>query len=332
MKTHYTIPVFILHKGCPFKCVFCDQARITGEDMTSPADVNRIIRRHLATIPESAGRIEVGFFGGTFTGLDISLQKEFLEPVQAFIKEGTVHGIRLSTRPDYINSEVLRVLKGNGVTSIELGVQSTSDRVLAAAKRGHTASDTERASRLIIKEGFLLGHQMMLGLPGSGWEEELATARKAVKLGAKEVRIYPAIVMKGTELAEMWQRGEYRPLEEGEAARRTARLIMYFGSHGVKVIRCGLHPSEGLVSGVEFLAGPFHPAFRQKAESLMFAFKMEELLEREGKIDHISINPQDEAAFFGFKGSNGELINKFAGGADSVKRDSAVSRGEIRVR
>jgi histone acetyltransferase (RNA polymerase elongator complex component) len=195
----------------------------------------------------------------------LDLQQKFLDPVRPFVEEGRIHGVRLSTRPDIIGEDKVTFLKSKGVTCIELGVQSMCDEVLLAAKRGHTAEDTERASRIVLKYGITLGHQMMLGLPGSGLEEELYTARRIKELGASQARIYPVLVIKGTELAEMWEKGEYVPLGEEEALSRAAELITYFEANGIKVIRCGLHPSEGLLSGEEYLAGPFHPAFGQKA-------------------------------------------------------------------
>lgn len=262
---HYTIPFFIPHKGCTEECIFCDQNRITGEKMPDPATVPVKIERYLSTMPEEDVHVEVGFFGGSFTGIPMWRQDKFLSPVKAFLKKGRIHGIRLSTRPDLITNEKLTFLKRKGVTTIELGVQSMSNKVLKASKRGHTAEDTEKASGKILGKGFNLGHQMMLGLPESGLEEEMYTARRIKELGAREVRIYPTLVIKGTELADMWSRREYKPLSLKEAVERAARLISYFESHNIKVIRCGLHPSKGLESGEEYLAGPFHPSFGQKA-------------------------------------------------------------------
>jgi len=266
---HYTIPFFIVHRGCPHKCVFCDQARITGQKQPSPGEVAPKIEKYLSTMPSSGARVEAGFFGGSFTGLALEEQERYLAPVRRFLDGGRVHGIRLSTRPDLIDDEILSFLKGMGVSCVELGVQSMSEEVLAASKRGHSAEDVEKASALILGQGMELGHQMMLGLPLSGYEEELHTAESIVRLGASQVRIYPVIVMKGTELAEAWKRGDYAPLDLDEAVERSARLIVFFNANGVKVIRCGLHPSEGLLTGEEYLAGPFHPAFghlaRQRA-------------------------------------------------------------------
>lgn len=261
---HYTIPFFIPHRGCPHKCVFCDQRRITGErggGIPSSKDVSSKIEAYLATMPNSGAHVQVGFFGGSFTGLSAEEQRLLLLPAREFVTSGRVKGIRLSTRPDLIDGEKLDLLVSCGVTCVELGVQSMSKEVLDASGRGHTPEDTIEASQLILEKGLELTHQMMLGLPLSSFEKEFLTAEMAVKLGAREARIYPVIVMEGTELADMWRRKEYVPLEMEEALERSSKLISFFETSGVKVIRCGLHSSEGLVSGEDYLAGPFHPAF-----------------------------------------------------------------------
>ncbi|HPN72639.1 MAG TPA: radical SAM protein [Candidatus Omnitrophota bacterium] len=270
---HYTIPFFIPHRGCPHKCVFCDQRSITGENAaegTSPEDVAAKIKTYLATIPWELSHVEVGFFGGSFTGIPYAEQRSLLASAWEFMRSGKIKGIRLSTRPDLIDGEKLDILLSGGVTRVELGVQSMDGDVLEAARRGHSPEDVEFSSRLIIRSGLALTHQIMLGLQRSTYEKELLTARKAVDLGATEARIYPVVVVKGTELAARWERGEYEPLGMEEALERAARLICFLEEAGVKVIRCGLHASEGLLSGGQLLAGPFHSAFghfaREKAK------------------------------------------------------------------
>ncbi len=332
-KTHYTIPFFIPHNGCPHRCVFCDQRKITGERMIEPREVAERIERYLSTMTLPGARVEVGFFGGTFTGLPLGLQDEFLRPVQKYMNAGRIDAIRLSTRPDYINEDILSFLKTRGVGIIELGVQSMSEKVLRAARRGHTAEDIERSSRMIVRQGFKLGHQMMVGLPLGTADDEYFTARRAGELGAGEVRIYPVVVMKGTELAEEWADGKYSPLAEEEAARRCALLILYFDSKGIKVIRCGLHPSEGLMRGKDLLSGPFHPAFRLKAESRIFSLMLEHIFnETYGKSPRVCYNPKDEAAFFGFERENLPWIKKISAGKKELyDKDKNVPRGCLLV-
>jgi len=242
--------------------------------------------------------IEVGFFGGSFTGLSKEKQKGLLDSVQEYLDEGLVKGIRLSTRPDLIDEEGLDFLKKRGVTCIELGVQSMSDMVLTSSKRGHTRQDVIDASKLIKKMGFTFGYQMMLGLPSSSESDEYMTAKYAFELGAQEARIYPLVVVKGTELANDWLTKRYLPLAEAEAIKRSANILLYLEGNGIKVIRCGLHPSEELVNGETYLDGPFHPAFKQKVESRIFSLMFDYIREQYPSSENIVLNPEDEAAFF----------------------------------
>ncbi len=320
MKSHYVIPFFIPHEGCPFTCIFCAQRKISGRIKAVPAPaIPRTISKYLDTIPKKHVHREVAFFGGSFTGLPQDKQEAYLKAVRPFIKNKTIDGIRLSTRPDYIDERILALLKKYGVTCIELGVQSLSEDVLKAAKRGHTVPDVRKASRLILKKGFTLGHQLMSGLPGSTLSKELMTARISVSLGAREVRIYPVIVIKGTHLAEMWRKKRYRPLTEDEALKRCARLVEFFNKKNVRVLRCGLHPSEGLLTGADIVAGPFHQSFGQKVESYLYAGMIKKFLSKEkhpGSICRILYNPSDGASAIGYKRAN-------ALGAESIikKRD-----------
>ena len=207
--------------------------------------------------------MEVGFFGGTFTGIPVEMQEKYLQAVQPFLASGQVQGIRLSTRPDYIDPTVLDRLRRYGVTTIELGAQSLDDGVLKRSRRGHTVRQVEGAAGLIRKAGFRLGLQMMIGLPGDTLGKALATADKIIALGADNTRIYPTLVIKDTVLHRWYEEGKYRPLSLAEAVQWAKELLLKFEQAGVRVIRLGLHPSEGLLSGEELVAGPFHPSFRE---------------------------------------------------------------------
>ncbi len=331
MKRNYVIPFFIPHEGCPHKCIFCDQRKISGHQSVRPDDIARTVDEYLTTIPASRVNVEIGFFGGTFTGLPFEVQEEFLRVAYPFVEKGMISGIRLSTRPDFIDEERLDLLKRYGVRCVELGVQSMSDNVLAAAKRGYVSGDVEKASAVILKEGFLLGHQMMVGLPFSRSEDEYYTAIRARQLGASQVRIYPVVVVEGTELASWWKEKKYVPLSETEAVRRCMNLMIYFGMSGIKVIRCGLHPSEGLL-GEDFLAGPFHPAFRQKVESRIFGLMLSKLRAMDDILE-IVLNPEDEAIFFGFQKENLPFLRNISNSwKDMVKKDMSVLRGSFIVR
>jgi len=258
---HFTIPVFIPEEACPNRCVFCNQHRIAGTECApSVEEVIRKVEAHLLTIPLD-GEVEIGFFGGNFTGIPQKEQKAYLESVQHHIKSGRVQGIRLSTRPDYINKDILDFLKQYHVTSIELGAQSLDEEVLKLAGRGHTAEKVHEASRMIRKNGFNLGLQMMIGLPGDTPEKSYFTAKEIIRLDADCTRIYPTLVIRNTELEQLYLEGKYNPLSMEEAISRVADIVPLFINAGVKILRIGLHPSEGLLDNTSLVAGPFHVAF-----------------------------------------------------------------------
>ena len=308
MKKHYTIPFFIPHEGCPFSCIFCSQKKISGKSHSIPKNkIPRKISKYLKTISKKNTTIEVAFFGGSFTGIPEDKQVGYLKKVLPFIIEGKIKSVRLSTRPDFINQNILNILKKYKVSTIELGVQSTSDDILRISKRGHTRKDIKKASSLILKNKFHLGHQIMVGLPGSTFLKELKTARDAVLMKASEVRIYPTIVVKGTELARKWKKRLYKTLTEKEAIDRCAKLLIFFKSNKIRVLRCGLHPSEGLISGRDILAGPFHQAFGQKVKARVYGDSIKKFLKKEKTLDlieRILFNPKEAAYVIGYKREN----------------------------
>lgn len=261
---HYTIPVFTPEMACPFQCVFCNQQKISGHTQSPDfQEVTHTIRTYLNSFKVGERHVEVGFFGGTFTGIPTDIQENYLKTVQPFLDSGEVHGIRLSTRPDYIDELVLARLKKYRVTTIELGAQSLDDSVLLASRRGHTVKQVETAAAMIRAAGFDLGLQMMIGLPGDTREKALATAQKIINLGASNTRIYPALVIKDTVMHRWYHQGKYISLTLEEAINWSKKLLLLFEKAGVRVIRLGLHPSEGLLDGSELVAGPFHPSFRE---------------------------------------------------------------------
>ncbi|MBK7173173.1 MAG: radical SAM protein [Bacteroidales bacterium] len=276
---HFTIPVFIPELACPNRCVFCNQQKISGTlCMPGNEEVIEIIEKRLETIP-AGNAVEIGFFGGNFTGIEPISQKNYLTIAKAYLDEGRICGIRVSTRPDYINNDALSLLKAYGVTTIELGAQSMDDNVLMYSGRGHTAEDVKKASALILENGFQLGLQMMLGLPGDTLEKAMNTAHQIIACGAGSTRIYPALVIKDTELEAHYHKGNYHPLSIEEAITWTKEIVKIFEQSSVKVLRIGLHPSEGLLSGKNLVAGPFHVAFGEMVSSALWKDEFEKELE-----------------------------------------------------
>lgn len=277
---HINIPIFIPHLGCPNMCVFCNQRSISGRMSFDISSVRRDIDTVLSTSGEDDD-IEIAFFGGSFTGIDRGLMRELLDIAQGYINEGKVQSIRLSTRPDYIDDEILDILAKYSVKTVELGLQSMDDAVLTASRRGHTAEQAERACRLIKKRGFELVGQMMIGLPESTSEKEISTAERICELGADGARIYPTVVFYETELAEMLKRGEYTPLDTDTAVERTKNALRVFVERGVPCIRVGLCSGESLNDPALVAGGASHPAIGELAMSALYLDLICEKLDEE---------------------------------------------------
>ena len=272
MKKEYIIPIFVPHLGCPNDCTFCNQKKISGQKKNiSSKDVKNIIDFYLNNFKSSNRKVEIAFFGGSFTGIEKNIQEELLSAANEFIKSGKVDSIRISTRPDYINQENLDLLKKYNVKTIELGVQSANDYILKKCKRGHSFNDVKQASKLIRKNNFILGHQMMVGLPESTQKDEIETAKKLIKLRPKIIRIYPVLVVKDTQLANDFENGEYHPNTLEQAVETSAILLKMFNKRKIDVIRIGLQSTDEICNpetdGSQVVAGPYHPAFRQLVES-----------------------------------------------------------------
>ena len=308
---HYTIPVFIPGEACPFQCIFCDQRLISGKCRApEEPEIRELIEKHLATFPPESS-IEVGFFGGTFTGLSPEKQRTYLDIVLPYVSAGKITSIRISTRPDYIDEANLSLLAGYPVKTIELGVQSFDPEVLVRSGRGHTAEDSVRASEMILNRGFTLGLQMMVGLPGDSPEKVQNTAKEIVRLGASETRIYPVLVIHGTELETLFLSGEYQPLTLNEAVQWTKPAMEIFEASSVKVIRVGLHHSDFFMKK-DFVAGPAHPSFRELVMTEIWHDRLSNLTrETERENIRILVNSVDLNFAVGYHGKNRKMLEGF---------------------
>lgn len=276
-KKHINIPVFIPHLGCPNDCVFCNQRSISGKMKFDPNSVITEIETALSTVNEET-EAEIAFFGGSFTGIDRELMIYLLNIAQKYIDDRRVSAIRLSTRPDYINDEILQILKSYSVKTVELGIQSMDDSVLAECKRGHLAEQSRNACKAVKKAGFELIGQMMIGLPGATVESEKATAKAICEMGANGARVYPTVVFYETELCEMSKRGEYTPMDLEGAVYRTKEVLKVFEKYQVPCIRVGLCASENLSSEESVFGGANHSAIGELAIGEIFYEKMDEAL------------------------------------------------------
>ena len=305
MKKHAIIPIFISHRGCPNDCVFCNQKKITARqgDVT-PEDARRTIEEHLSTLENmNLETVEIAFFGGSFTGIPMEDQRAFLAIAKEYKDAGKVSAIHLSTRPDYINEEILVNLKAYDVDVIELGVQSFDPEVLRLSGRGHDVSVVYRSAALIKEYGFTLGIQLMIGLPGDTLEKCIFSAKETVKIGPQIARLYPTVVIKDTALYDMYLGGSYTPLSEEDAVNRTKAMYEILDNAGINIIRVGLKSSDIMTNQLAF-----HPAFRQLVEGRIARERLEAQVgelypEAEGFALFIS-NEKCYNNMFGHKGVN----------------------------
>lgn len=338
MKKQYIIPIFVPHLGCPNDCIFCNQKSISGQaKQVTKEDVKKIIEEHLKYIKENS-IVEVAFFGGSFTGIEEERQIELLSTAYEFIKSKKVDSIRISTRPDYINKEILKRLKKYKVKTIELGVQSANDYILKKAGRGHTFEDVKKASKLIRLYGFKLGHQMMVGLPESTKLDEINTAKQLIKLKPKMIRIYPVLVIKGTELEKQYNEGTYKPLTVVQAVETCKELVKMFSKKKIDIIRIGLQPTDTISKpnseNSEVVAGPFHSAFRQLVESGMwYDVIVDKIKKLNAKVKEVEVivNPQDVNNVIGQRKENISNLKQVYDVDLIVKTDTKIKQGKSKI-
>lgn len=279
---HANLSIFVPHVGCPHQCSFCNQRSISGAQVLPDRKaVKELCLTAEKQLDGHCGNAEIAFFGGSFTAIDPAYMLELLHAAEPFVHGSVFRGIRISTRPDAIDREILSVLKTHHVTAIELGAQSMSDQVLEMNSRGHTAAQVKEASARILDSGFELGLQMMTGLYGSDEEKDWDTALQLAALKPDTVRIYPTLVVEGTALAEFWRAGSYCPQTLEETVALGARLLEFFEHDcAIPVIRMGLHAQESLRESV--LAGPYHPAYRELCEGRLLYNRILKSMKKQG--------------------------------------------------
>lgn len=314
MNSKNIVPVFVPHCGCPHDCAFCNQKKITQQN--APLDssgIRKSIENYLHYFKSRKER-QIAFYGGSFTGIPKKEMIEYLKIGNEFIEKGEVDSLRLSTRPDYINEEILGILKSFNVKTIELGVQSMDDAVLSLNRRGHTAMDVVKAAKMIRDNSFELGLQMMIGLYGDSLKSAFFSAENIADLKPDFVRIYPTLTLADTYLEELYHRGVYTPLKLEEAVFVLKKILPVFYRKKIPVIRVGLQPSEEIAENKSVIAGPFHPSIRMLAEEELYYSFLEEKLRHIKNIDHLIISAPHEILnyFIGLnKRNKNRLIEKY---------------------
>lgn len=275
---HTNVALFVPHEGCPNQCSFCNQRSISGSTKRlNVKDIDEAVATALKT--QAQGR-EIAFFGGSFTAIEREYMISLLRIAAKYIDNRSFTGIRISTRPDAVDEEICEILKKYKVSAVELGAQSMDDEVLSLNNRGHTAGDVVKASRLLKALGFELGLQMMTGLYGSDDNESIETARKIIELSPDTVRIYPTVVLRGTELARLYESGEYKPQTTEQAVKICSVVLEMFHEANIPVIRLGLHSGGNVMSG--YVAGAFHPSLGELCKGEIYLRRARQALMQAG--------------------------------------------------
>lgn len=327
---HINVALFVVHKGCPHTCSFCNQKSITGESgNVTPRDVENAVQVALKSMNDlSRSEGEIAFFGGSFTMVERDYMISLLEAAFEYVKKGCFKGIRISTRPDGINDEICEILKKYGVSAVELGAQSLDDRVLELNERGHTARQVEQAVAMLKSYGFEVGLQMMTGLYGSQDDDSIETAKKIIAMEPETVRIYPTVVLKDSKLDYLMRTGEFVPKGIEETVELCAKLIPMFENAGIKIIRVGLHSGGDVENNM--VGGTFHPALRELCEGRIFRDKAATLL---------SEKPKGEYTLYVGKGCVSKMTGQHRcnlsyledkGYVCTVKENPCETRSEIR--
>lgn len=307
------IPLFIPHLGCPNDCSFCNQVKISGKKKNFRIeDLENEVERYSSYFEDREGPIEIAFYGGSFTALDKETFKSLCDFGKRMIDEGKAQSLRCSTRPDAISKEILQRMKKSGFTTIELGAQSTNEKVLKINNRGHSVENLEKSSKEIKEAGFQLGLQMMTGLYQSNSEIDFQTALDFVRLEADFVRIYPTIIVKDTLLEKLYQLGEYIPETLEEAVNSCVKISRLFEENEIPIIRMGLQSDENFIEeGI--VAGPYHSAFRSLVEEKKMLEKLMRHLEEFRGVEKLEISSPGKVQSYiiGQKGKNRDFIKEY---------------------
>jgi len=330
-----------------------------------------------SSVETMARAVELAFYGGNFTGLPVEVQEALLEHAASYIgrryrqppTEGSLPesndaepnrqpltGIRVSTRPDHLDTDTIKRLKGYGVTTVEIGAQTMVAEILESLQRDHTPDDTARAVKRLQEAGIITGVHLMAGLPGERAGQAVFSAEAVAELQPDHVRIHPLVVLEGSPLAGLWRQGGFRPLSLTATVRRMAGMVHIFQMHGTPVARMGLHPPQG-GWGKTLLAGPWHPAISELVHTFLFRRKIWKALRKvihltlhtrntegewESSISKISftsktamfeihINPRDLSRAVGYKRMNAKLLKRILGTKPAFVEDAAIQEGTVKI-
>ena len=269
-------PVFLGMRGCPGRCIYCDQDKIAGQGDLDLDHTVTEARKFIARNPNQDK--QVAFYGGTFTAMEQGQREKLLRAVAEVCDTRTT--FRISTHPLYVSDAILNWCKGWNIRTIELGIQDFNDEVLAKSCRGYSGREALEAAFRVKGHGFELGIQLMPGLPG--WSKASLEENHSILAELKPdfLRLYPLIVIRGTALEKLFLSGEYLPLQLQEAVEQCADYHPVADRAGTRIIKVGI-PSN--IDPAEIAGGPWHPAFGELVKAELVARKV------------LAIDPQEEA-------------------------------------
>lgn len=332
----FIIPIFLPHAGCPHQCVFCNQTMISGvNSKTSDIQVRSAVESFLRYKGKHRSPIQIAFFGGNFLGIKIEEIKRLLAEATAFVKAGSVNGLRFSTRPDTIDRPRLDLIKNFPVSTVELGVQSMDDEVLRNTNRGHASADAQKAVLLLREFSYEIGVQLMVGLPGDDRRRLLASARRVAELKPDFIRIYPTVVVADSPLAKSYKTGRYTPLTLKDAVKQVKELYRFFTCNNIQVIRMGLQATDDLQKGSTILAGPYHPSFGHLVYSEIFLDRAISAIRSEnlkGDAIALHVHPRSVSKMRGLKNDNmKKLRRKFHFQSIEIVADNSLKEDQLKV-
>ncbi len=284
------LPIFLPFLGCPFRCIYCQQNTITAQsEVWSPSKVSQVVQKFVSY--RKGQKKEVAFFGGTFTALPSNVQEDYLQAVRSCQEPEDT--IRLSTRPDCLTARNLELLRKYNVQTVELGIQSFSDKVLKASGRGYSRNQALAAVKLLQSQKFRVTLQLMPFLPGCDQQSLAATLQTVLDLRPEEVRIYPTLVLANTALENMYLSGKYLPAKLDECVQVCCEWKGKLEEKGIRVIKVGLH-SDVALDPEQIVAGAYHPSFGELVQIETLYQKilrenpdgLQELEVRDDKISH----------------------------------------------
>ena len=329
MKKQYIIPILIPNNIYPYNCTYFKQEKNTRK---TKEKITKLIETQLKKVNE-AEEVEVVLLGKSFTSLEEEKQDDILQTINKFIEEGKVNSIRIVAKPNEITKKILKKYKKYNVKTIELETISCSDYILKCTKVKYKYKDIKKAAKMIKWRGFILGCQMMVGLPDSTRIDEINTAKNLIKLNPRVIRILPIYVMKNTKLEKEYNKGNYQPLTDLQGIEICKDLVRCFADKNVETIRIGYQDAD-IKEDEGIIAGPYHPAFRQMVEIAMwYDAIVSEIKKLNVKVKEVevTVNPVDVENVIGIKNENIKKLKEIYDVDLTVKPDEELKQGKSKI-